>query len=151
MTRVGSALIRLVAIVSALLFGWVIGMLRFIDVWPPPSGGAVAVSVAAMTALGLSLQLGLFLSPSSTRRQPRYLAVVGLLMAPATLGLSILFAGAVREILEAWPALFARVPGSDWLQFGVFSALLGLYVGVYVVLWNAYRRRRGQMAASPPG
>ena len=139
MTPGAALVIRISAIVLALLFGPLVGSMVFIDVYPPPRAiGVIGVSVAAVT-LGAILQLGLFLAPAATARGGRAILVASVLMLPMVVLCALQLAEFVRTILQKGLAVLSRYPPSDQRLLAVLLVIEGIYGWTFVALWRAYR------------
>jgi len=123
----------------ALLVGFVLGALVFIDVDPPPRKTIIVAVFAATVVLGSALQLGLFLAPSAGERGPRAIVTSCALMLPMVVLCALQLSEFVRGILQNGLAVLSKYPPSDLRLLGVVLGIEVVYGWTFVALWRAYR------------
>jgi hypothetical protein len=148
MNRASAIALRIFAVIVALLFGLMLGLLRFIDTVSPSTGEVVA-SLALYTLLGAALQAGLFWSPSAMARGPTAMLLCVALMLPMPVLVAAQFADLVSDVLRNGYGELAGHPRGDGTLYAGFLAVLLTYTYAIVnLLQRAFARQRSNAPAA---
>jgi hypothetical protein len=134
-------ILRLAAVILALLFGYLLGVLQLIDV-ASPSVKDFALSIGGAVLVGAALHLGLFLVPSAIRRGYGMMLLCAVLMAP----MPILILVQMGEVLAAlFQFQFTEVAAhfrSDAFLYTLCIIYLCVFSYGYALLGRGIARRR---------